>query len=109
MSKYKDKKPSMIEFTRKYANNDQAVKNSSFMPSSLTVTTAKNAAALTIRRFLHAAMYIPVLNVVICHVCLHELSFRTVNWICISCCLACLSSLLPTKESVQWKCVLSWM
>lgn len=24
MSKYKDKKPSMIEFTRKYANNDQA-------------------------------------------------------------------------------------
>ena len=24
MSKYKDKKPSMIEFTKKYANNDQA-------------------------------------------------------------------------------------
>ena len=24
MSKYKDKKPSMIEFTRKYAINDQA-------------------------------------------------------------------------------------
>ena len=24
MSKYKDKKPSMIEFTRKYANNDQS-------------------------------------------------------------------------------------
>ena len=24
MSKYKDKKPSMIEFTRKYANNNQA-------------------------------------------------------------------------------------
>ena len=24
MSKYKEKKPSMIEFTRKYANNDQA-------------------------------------------------------------------------------------
>ena len=24
MSKYKDKKPSMIEFTRKYTNNDQA-------------------------------------------------------------------------------------
>ena len=60
MSKYKDKKPSMIEFTRKYANNDQAVKNSSSVPSLLTVTTAKNAAALTIRRFLHAIMYIPV-------------------------------------------------
>ena len=45
MSKYKDKKPSMIEFTRKYAITIRLVKISSFMPSILTVTTAKNVAA----------------------------------------------------------------
>lgn len=109
MSKYKDKKPSMIEFTRKYANNDQACEDFFFRASILMATTAKNVAVLTTGRFLHAIMCIPVLNAVISHVCLQEQSFRIANWVCISCCLACLSSSLPTKVSVQWRCVLSWM
>ena len=105
MSKYKDKKPSMIEFTRMI----RPVKISSFVPSILMATTAKNVAVLTTGRFLHAIMCIPVLNAVISHGCLQEQSFRIANWVCISCCLACLSSSLPTKVSVQWRCVLSWM
>ena len=55
------------------------VKNSSSVPSILTVTTAKNVAALTAGRFLHAITHIPVQNAVICHVCLQEHSFRIAN------------------------------
>ena len=76
MSKYKDKKPSMIEFTRKYANNVRHVKISSFVQSILTVTTAKNVTALTTRRFLYAIMFIPVQNAVIRHTCLQKQSSR---------------------------------
>lgn len=83
------------------------VKISSSVPSILTVTTVRNVAVPTTGKFLHAIMYIHVPSVVISHACLQEQSSRTVNWICISCCLACLYSSLPTKASVQWKSLLA--
>ena len=100
MSKYKDKKPSMIEFTRKYANNNQDCEKFFFRAKYPNGYYCENAAALTTKRFLHAIMYIPVQNVVISHACLQEQSFRIANWICISSCLVCLSSSLPAKVSV---------
>lgn len=53
MSKYREK-TSMIEFTRSMQTMIRHVKNSSYVPSILTVTAAKNVAALTAGRFLHA-------------------------------------------------------
>ena len=85
------------------------VKSSTSKLNILQATTVKNVGVLIAGNYLQEDVSMYVLDVDINYACLQEHSFRIANWTCISCCLACLSSSLPTKVSVQWRCVLSWM
>ena len=71
MSKYKDKKPSMIEFTRKYANNDQACEDF-FFHAKCPNSYYCEKCGCPLQKDFYAIMYIPAQNVVICHVCMQE-------------------------------------
>ena len=85
MTRYKPKKDSLVEFNRKYANNDEACEEYFFQIRYPDGYVCENVVVHTTRRSREEVTAIHVLPVDISSICLLVQSFRITSFLYTSC------------------------